>query len=195
MSFTCLHKSCGITIQLHAPFSNTQLKHRVHLCCMPRLSRHLLAFAFKEHTLLPLLLRSCHDLRSARLELKWLEKHARDVQYSAQHKEGHSSWRSRLLQFCLSRSRGKPLQYILGTEYFGELELRCSSKVLIPRYCNIQPLRRSLLTSQGKKQRLMFNTFLLFYDAMLCIYHRTYESLICVPDLAVYRFYLLTPSR
>jgi methylase of polypeptide subunit release factors len=43
------------------------------------------------------------------------------------------SWQSRLRELCLARGRGVPLQYLLGTEYFGDLHLRCASGVLIPR--------------------------------------------------------------
>jgi methylase of polypeptide subunit release factors len=31
------------------------------------------------------------------------------------------------------RASGKPLQYILGSEYFGDLEIQCRPGVLIPR--------------------------------------------------------------
>lgn len=97
---------------------------------MPRLSRQLLATAWKENVLLPPLLRSCRDLRSARLELKWLREHAQKVA----RRYGLPSFQPLLSRICHQRSRGKPLQYILGTEFFGELELKCRPGVLIPRY-------------------------------------------------------------
>ena len=31
------------------------------------------------------------------------------------------------------RARGRPLQYLLGTEYFGDLQIKCRPGVLIPR--------------------------------------------------------------
>ncbi|KAF6241405.1 hypothetical protein HO173_000115 [Letharia columbiana] len=34
---------------------------------------------------------------------------------------------------CRSRARGKPLQYILGSQPFGEVEILCRRGVLIPR--------------------------------------------------------------
>jgi methylase of polypeptide subunit release factors len=36
-------------------------------------------------------------------------------------------------QLIRERVRGKPLQYLLGTEYFGDLEIKCRPGVLIPR--------------------------------------------------------------
>lgn len=39
-----------------------------------------------------------------------------------------------LRRFVKARSNGEPLQYILGTEYFGDLELAVSKQVLIPRF-------------------------------------------------------------
>lgn len=38
-----------------------------------------------------------------------------------------------LKKLCVERARGKPLQYIMGTEYFGDLEIACEPGVLIPR--------------------------------------------------------------
>lgn len=35
------------------------------------------------------------------------------------------------------RSRGVPLQYLLGTEFFGDLELEVRRGVLVPRYVSI----------------------------------------------------------
>jgi methylase of polypeptide subunit release factors len=42
-------------------------------------------------------------------------------------------------QLVRERASGKPLQYQLGTEYFGDLEIRCRPGVLIPRYVQQQP--------------------------------------------------------
>ncbi|KAK6004179.1 hypothetical protein QM012_009029 [Aureobasidium pullulans] len=39
----------------------------------------------------------------------------------------------KLRQLCVDRAHGKPLQYIMGTEYFGDLEIACEPGVLIPR--------------------------------------------------------------
>ncbi|KIV98929.1 uncharacterized protein PV09_09315 [Verruconis gallopava] len=96
---------------------------------MPRLSPRLLKLAWKENPLLPLLLRACRDLNSARLELKWLREHAQEMAKTKR----CTPWKSLLHQFCRARSLGQPIQYILGTEFFGELELICRPNVLIPR--------------------------------------------------------------
>lgn len=41
---------------------------------------------------------------------------------------------SRILSdYVHRRASGEPLQYILGSEYFGELEIKCRPGVLIPR--------------------------------------------------------------
>src|SRR5882757_6123242 len=46
---------------------------------MPRLSPALIRQAASQNPLLPLLLRVCRDLPSARNELRWLQEHARDT--------------------------------------------------------------------------------------------------------------------
>ncbi|KAL9602845.1 MAG: hypothetical protein Q9219_001540 [cf. Caloplaca sp. 3 TL-2023] len=38
-----------------------------------------------------------------------------------------------LHRLCIERSRGRPLQYIIGNQPFGELEILCRPRVLIPR--------------------------------------------------------------
>lgn len=37
------------------------------------------------------------------------------------------------MNLCAQRARGKPLQYLLGSEYFGDIEILCKPGVLIPR--------------------------------------------------------------
>ena len=96
---------------------------------MPRLAPKLLVRASRENYLLPLLLQSCRDLRSARRELTWLEEHVQGVQHIEPGKLD-----AYLYQLCLKRSWGVPLQYLLGSEYFGDLEIACRPGVLIPRW-------------------------------------------------------------
>lgn len=178
---------------------------------MPRLSPHLIRQAASQNYLLPLLLRVCRDLPSARNELRWLQEHARECRRSVTAKiwvEGsHDSWkiktggrrtststslhysgnpectrqdeektreeteaepslsairtsrlpiRSRSRRFhrpgsrgklnsedmqirmvlegnVKQRARGKPLQYILGCQPFGDLDILTRPGVLIPR--------------------------------------------------------------
>ena len=97
---------------------------------MPRLSPFLLRHARHQDPLLVPLLRPCQDLESACNELRWLREHAlKTVNASST----ASAWRYRLHKLCLERSKGKPLQYILGTQPFGDLEILCKPGVLIPR--------------------------------------------------------------
>jgi len=95
---------------------------------MPRLATRLIARASREHHLLPLILQSCRDLPSARRELAWLKEHAQNAKYIEFDKR-----EVYLHQLCLKRSLGVPLQYLLGSEYFGDLEIICRPDVLIPR--------------------------------------------------------------
>ena len=103
---------------------------------MPRLSTFILRHAWHEHPFLPLLLRTCRDLLSARNELRWLREHILETTSpgfppAARHQ--------RLHKLCLQRSKGKPLQYILGSQPFGDLEILCEPGVLIPRFAISNP--------------------------------------------------------
>ncbi|EEQ32552.1 hypothetical protein McanMca71_004084 [Microsporum canis] len=97
---------------------------------MPRIPYSLLLRARRTDPLLPLLLRECRDLCSARNELRWLTEYAqsRDTDDQAGWK-----WRQRLRSLVRQRAAGKPLQYILGDQPFGDLEILCKEGVLIPR--------------------------------------------------------------
>lgn len=98
---------------------------------MPRLLPSFLRHAHHENPLLPLLLRTCRDLPSARNELRWLKEHVNSTTSSSKPKD-HA--RKRLKSLCISRSKGKPLQHILGNQPFGDLDIKCRPGVLIPRY-------------------------------------------------------------
>lgn len=99
---------------------------------MPRLPTSLLLRAYQENPLLPLLLKECRSLESARNELRWLRERAlRDTRQATRTRAG---WRTRLRAMCHKRSQGMPLQYILGDQPFGDLEILCRRGVLIPRY-------------------------------------------------------------
>ncbi|KAI5210584.1 S-adenosyl-L-methionine-dependent methyltransferase [Aureobasidium subglaciale] len=99
---------------------------------MPRLHPRLLYRARRQDPLLPLVLRGTRDLASAKNELRWLKEFVTEQQEKAQSIHSWSS-KQRLRQYCLERARGKPLQYIIGNEYFGDLEIACEPGVLIPR--------------------------------------------------------------
>ncbi|EEH50129.1 uncharacterized protein PADG_06208 [Paracoccidioides brasiliensis Pb18] len=129
---------------------------------MPRLPPPLLRHVYSLHPLLPPLLRECRDLPSAQNELRWLGEHAlaecrrkrnggRDDRGDLHREErsvmtpgrlnsngnGNSNVnacvRRRLREMVRQRARGVPLQYILGDQPFGELEILCRRGVLIPR--------------------------------------------------------------
>ena len=91
--------------------------------------------AHQENHLLPLLLKECRTIDSARNELRWLRERA--VRDSQSLSRSRSGWRTRLRSMCQLRSRGYPLQYILGDQPFGDLEILCKKGVLIPRYVHI----------------------------------------------------------
>ncbi|KAJ5578859.1 hypothetical protein N7450_007726 [Penicillium hetheringtonii] len=105
---------------------------------MPRINPATLIKAYSESPLLPLLLKECRTLESARNELRWLREHVlRPVPHQHQHQHQHhhnpTTWKTRLISLCRKRSRGYPLQYILGDQPFGDLEILCRPGVLIPR--------------------------------------------------------------
>ncbi|PLB49547.1 hypothetical protein P170DRAFT_437127 [Aspergillus steynii IBT 23096] len=102
---------------------------------MPRLSSAFIAKTYRQHPFLPLLLRECRTIESARNELRWLTERATVL--SAKKKATHGltipRWKKLLWSMCRARSRGVPLQYILGDQPFGDLEILCRRGVLIPR--------------------------------------------------------------
>jgi hypothetical protein len=67
------------------------------------------------------------DLSSAHNELRWLRE-------DCQKRASKSEQQSLLEQHVSRRSRGEPLQYILGSVYFGDLEIKCRPGVFIPRF-------------------------------------------------------------
>jgi methylase of polypeptide subunit release factors len=95
---------------------------------MPRLSQSLIRSARQHHPHLPYLLRTCRDLQSAKLELKWLQEHVKSQRTWSPQKR-----LSKFEDLCRKRGRGVPIQYLLGSEYFGPLEIQCKPGVLIPR--------------------------------------------------------------
>lgn len=97
---------------------------------MPRLPTSLLRRARVINPFLPALLQPCRDLRAANNELRWLREHVDEIA-KARDAKGKNTLLRKLVK---DRASGKPLQYILGTEYFGDLEIRCQSGVLIPRF-------------------------------------------------------------
>lgn len=60
----------------------------------------------------------------------------------AHHRKGASLARRELLRTLVqNRAKGAPLQYGLGTEYFGDLEIEVRPGVLIPRSATASRIR------------------------------------------------------
>ncbi|KAL3230114.1 Mitochondrial MRF1 N(5)-glutamine methyltransferase MTQ1 [Nakaseomyces bracarensis] len=74
--------------------------------------------AWRCDRLLPLLLPECRTLESSKVELGWIKASMPDSVGRAV--------RARYWRY--------PLQYVLGTQPFGSVEVRCGRKVLIPRW-------------------------------------------------------------
>lgn len=87
----------------------------------PRLMPRVIKEAAGVHPWLTLLLPECKTVSHARQELRWL------VQEFGT--DGVS-----LHEACRLRSKHVPLQYILGSQPFGELDILCRKNVLIPRW-------------------------------------------------------------
>ena len=119
---------------------------------MPRISTALLRLARREHSYLPLLLRTCRELASARSELRWLREYVDELHLLRPPRRPNPPT---LLQLCKERALGKPLQYILGTQPFGDLEILCRKKVLVPRHeTESYTIRIAELLARKKKKLL-----------------------------------------
>ncbi|KAK5096679.1 hypothetical protein LTS08_007552 [Lithohypha guttulata] len=111
---------------------------------MPRLPHSLVHRAARINRQLPLLLRECRNLDSAQNELRWMKEAIlqNDLGIDEQDWNINQStiWQpssltgKKLENYVKRRARGEPLQYILGTQPFGELEIKCRPNVLIPRW-------------------------------------------------------------
>lgn len=96
---------------------------------MPRLPPSLFRQAKRQCPNLAALVPACRDLQSAKSELRWLTEFARETT-----PQGHFDAQQKLLErLCRRRGRGVPLQYILGSQPFGPLDIKCTPGVLIPR--------------------------------------------------------------
>ncbi|KAI8657576.1 MTS domain-containing protein [Fusarium keratoplasticum] len=92
---------------------------------MPRIQPSLVRHAKRLSPHLASLLPACRDLESARHELRWIKSH---VDKTWVHRK---AWH--LEQLCYKRGHGVPLQYVLGSQPFGSLDIKCAPGVLIPR--------------------------------------------------------------
>lgn len=92
---------------------------------MPRIPPWLFRRARHVSPLVATLLPACRDIRSALNELRWIREHVQAT-YSSLHE-------NQVAKLCGRRGRGEPLQYVLGSQPFGNLDLKCRPGVLIPR--------------------------------------------------------------
>lgn len=122
----------GTASHQHHLHTSTTTRH-VFAIDMPRIPTSLLRKAFTIDPLLPRLLPPCRDLHAAQNELRWLREHAEDIVRARGIKGDHASKSAILRDLVDQRASGRPLQYILGNEYFGNLDIRCRPGVLIPR--------------------------------------------------------------
>lgn len=109
------------------------------LQAMPRLPTRDIIKAYQLHKLLPLLLKECRSIDSAQNELRWLREGVLDKRSKLRNmwpKLYQTPCRTILGSICRARSRGMPLQYILGDQPFGDLEILCERGVLIPRFAH-----------------------------------------------------------
>lgn len=106
---------------------------------MPRLPTRDIIKAYRLHKLLPLLLKECRSIDSAQNELRWLREGVMDKILKLRYtwpKLYQTPCRTILGSMCRARSKGMPLQYILGDQPFGDLEILCERGVLIPRFAH-----------------------------------------------------------
>lgn len=94
---------------------------------MPRLPPWLLRQARRHSPNLAALVPACRDIQSAKNELRWLTEYVKGVVPQTSKQIHH------LKTLCHQRGRGVPLQYILGSQPFGPLDIKCRPGVLIPR--------------------------------------------------------------
>jgi HemK-like putative methylase len=111
---------------------------------MPRLPPPLLRRAYKISPHLPPLVRATRSIESAQIELRWLQEHVASK---------NAPKPSLLLQNYIFRRSflAEPLQYILGSQPFGSVDILCRRNVLIPRAETEESV--SHLASLLKKQR------------------------------------------
>ncbi|KAH7033420.1 S-adenosyl-L-methionine-dependent methyltransferase [Microdochium trichocladiopsis] len=97
---------------------------------MPRLPVSALRRAHRISPQLAALLPVCRDLSSARSELRWIREHVIATQHNSR---GRDAQELAVARLCSQRGRGVPLQYLLGSQPFGPLNIQCRPGVLIPR--------------------------------------------------------------
>ena len=123
---------------------------------MPRLPNSLIYRANRIDQHLPLLLKACRDLESAQNELRWLREHVGRFNPP----NGRNRGAPPLHELCRQRATGKPLQYILGSQPFGNLDIHCRRGVLIPRYRRCITLRLTIIDYPDRPETESYTTYL-----------------------------------
>ncbi|KAK7745204.1 hypothetical protein SLS62_009833 [Diatrype stigma] len=101
---------------------------------MPRLPPSLLRRAYRISPHLATLLPACRDLASARNELRWILFHSEASSPAGARGVKEVGLEARIAHLCEQRGRrGIPLQYVLGSQPFGPLDIECRPGILIPR--------------------------------------------------------------
>lgn len=141
MSFPTAHSSTALRLHTNK-LDYTSAAFIWHGHCMPRLPWSIVRHATRQDRLLGPLLTQCRDLDSAQNELRWLREHAgkadsrpRSINssLSSDYRKHDDVKLSRLEAFVRRRAAGEPLQYIIGDQPFGDLDILCQRNVLIPR--------------------------------------------------------------
>ncbi|KUI52816.1 putative mitochondrial N(5)-glutamine methyltransferase mtq1 [Cytospora mali] len=99
---------------------------------MPRISPTALRRAHQISPHAATLLPAVRDLPSALNELRWIREHVQQLRQEQQLLSSVEAER-KVASLCRRRGRGVPLQYVLGTQPFGNLDMKCRPGVLIPR--------------------------------------------------------------
>lgn len=99
---------------------------------MPRITPGAIRQAYKISPHAATLLPACRDFLSTRNELRWIREHVEELQRGKPSSPIRAE--HQLASLCRRRGKGVPLQYVLGSQPFGNLDLKCRPGVLIPRY-------------------------------------------------------------
>ncbi|KAK5631107.1 hypothetical protein RRF57_006822 [Xylaria bambusicola] len=132
--------------------SNRSITQRNQRLKMPRLEPSLFRHAGRISPHLATLLPACRTIESAQSELRWIRQHVdaashlpqsgRDARLTRRHRASSGLRRNRggvagpvdaVARLVARRGAGEPLQYVLGSQPFVDLDILCEKGVLIPR--------------------------------------------------------------
>lgn len=99
---------------------------------MPRIPPEAIRQAYKISPHAATILPTCRDLPSTLNELRWIREHVAELQRGRPPSPPRAE--HQIASLCRLRGKGVPLQYVLGSQPFGNLDLKCRPGVLIPRF-------------------------------------------------------------